>query len=101
MAILTAQQAYDEIAKYITNNGGGNYSNWYAGIASDPKARLFTDHKVSETSGKWIYCPCTNDAHARSAEEALLKLGCDGASGGGDSSTTWVYAYLKTNQTSP
>jgi len=39
-----------DIKAYIQNNGGA-YSDWYVGIASDPKERLFTDHNVSEKGG--------------------------------------------------
>jgi hypothetical protein len=95
---MTAQQAYDEILAYI-NRFTEAYSEWYAGIASNAKTRLFTEHGVSEPSGHWIFRTLPSDTDARIVEQALLKLGCDGGKGGGDSSTTQVYAYLKTSQT--
>jgi len=100
MPSVTVQEAYDQIVAYIKERGGV-YGNWYAGIASDARTRLFTDHKVSEEKGAWIYRTCSDDTAARNVEDDLLKLGCDGESGGGDSSTTQVYAYLKTNSTDP
>jgi hypothetical protein len=93
--IVSAQEAYAQIVNYINTNGGV-YKNWYVGVASNVISRLFTDHLVSQVNGVWIYCYCQNDVAARSVEEALLQLGCDGGPGGGDSSSTQIYAYLKT-----
>jgi len=31
--------------------GGGRYSDWYVGIATDPRDRLFNDHGVAEEGG--------------------------------------------------
>jgi len=97
---IPAQQAYDEIKAYIDKRDRP-YSSWYAGIASDARKRLFQEHNVSEKDDPWIYHQCKNDQSARNVEEALLKLGCDGDTGGGDESTTYVYAYLKSSGTNP
>jgi len=97
---VTAQQVFNEIKAYIDKQGKP-YSAWYAGIASDAKTRLFVDHNVSRTNDKWVYDQCTNNQSARNVEDALLKLGCDGGSGGGDQSSTYVYAYLKLPSTTP
>ncbi len=32
--------------KAHADKGGGGYSSWYCGIASDPDQRLFNDHNV-------------------------------------------------------
>jgi len=101
MNTLSAQQAFNEITKFIDENGG-NYSHWYTGITSDPKTRLFREHNVTETDeGKYIYRPCISDLDARNVQETLLKLGCYGNPGGRDRSTTFVYAYLQSTQTNP
>jgi len=100
MAAKSAQQAYDEIVAHIGKQGG-EYTNWYCGIASDPEDRLFNEHKVPRKDSWWIYCQCHNTDDARTVENALIKLGCDGAPGGGDKSTIYVYAYLKTAVTNP
>jgi hypothetical protein len=97
---ISAQQAYDEIKSHI-DKSGEPYRNWYAGIATDARKRLFEDHNVSEENGWWTYRTCSTDKDARAVEEALFKLGCDGDVGGGDESTTAVYAYLKTSTTNP
>lgn len=90
---VSSQDAYNHIKNYIDSNGG-KYSYWYAGIASDIEQRLFGDHNVSKQNDKWAHDLCTSDTEARNAEEALLKLGCKGDVGGGDSTTKYVYAYL-------
>lgn len=96
----TAQQVFDGIKEYVDNQGKP-YAAWYAGITSDIETRLFADHDVSRTSDKWVYDECENNQGARNVEDALLKLGCDGGSGGGDQSSTHVYAYLKSPSTKP
>lgn len=78
---------------------GGAYSEWYCGIASDPRERLFTVHLVDERYGAWIYRDCGNDATARRVEEHFHKKGCKGAGGGGDGGTRFVYAYKITTTT--
>jgi len=78
---------------------GGNYSDWYVGIASDPKERLFNEHNVDKENGVWIYRECESSSVAREIEEYFVRLGTDGGSGGGDYSTKFVYAYKKTANT--
>ena len=102
MAVLTAQQAYDEIVAYIKEKGGA-YSQWYCGIAADWEDRLFTGHQIPGKAYQWWIVPgkCVSNAAARKAEDALHELGCDGAPGGGDETTVYVYAYLKGTTTNP
>jgi len=94
------EQAYSKIKTYIDKQGK-LYQSWYAGIASNARERLFQDHNVLEKGDLWVYDQCPNDKGARSVEAALLKLGCDGETGGGDESTTYIYAYLKSSNTNP
>lgn len=100
MEPIPVQQAYDEITAHIKGQGGA-YSSWYCGIASDWQARLFDDHNVPRKEHWYIARQCHNSDDARNVEEALLKLGCDGAKGGGDWATVYVYAYLKETMTNP
>lgn len=94
----TAQQIYDSLLEYM--NGYINpKSSWYAGIASSPRDRLFSDHNVDEKHGQWRYDTCESSDDARAVEEALLKLGCKGGGGGGDHTTKACYAYLITPST--
>lgn len=88
-----------EIRDHIKSRGGG-YSDWYVGIASNPRERLFDDHSVDQQNGRWIYRECESSAAAREVEEYFVNtLGTDGGSGGGDQSTRSVYAYKKTSYT--
>jgi hypothetical protein len=70
-------------------------SDWYVGIAADPRDRLFNDHNVDEQNGFWIYEQATSASVARQVEKAYLDTGHDGGGGGGDEESTYVYAYVK------
>ena len=94
------KDVYNEIAALI-NKQGGAYSTWYCGIASDWEDRLFNEHQVSRTNSWWIALQCYNNAAARNVEKALLELGCDGGAGGGDETTIYAYAYLKSAVANP
>lgn len=95
----TKESIKADIKAYIQKNGSV-YSDWYVGIASDPRARLFNDHNVSEKGGAWIYREAESSNAAREVEEYFINtLGTDGGSGGGDYSTKSVYAYKKTSTT--
>ena len=95
-----AQTAYNGIVANI-NKQGGSYSSWYCGITSDVESRLFGDHKVPREDHWRSFRKCHNDTDARAVETALIKLGCDGDEGGGDETSVYVYAYLKTAETDP
>ena len=76
------------------------YSNWYVGIASDPKDRLFNDHNVNEKPGIWIFQECENDSVARDIEKYFVDtMKTKGGSGGGDEDSIYVYAYKITSTT--
>jgi hypothetical protein len=100
MEAQDTQQVYNEILAQIKKQGG-KYSSWYCGIASDWEDRLFNDHQVPRKEYWWIVCQCYNNDDARTVERALIELGCDGALGGGDVTTVYVYAYLKGTMTNP
>lgn len=99
-ASRTISQVIREINDYIYKGGGG-YADWYIGIATDPRVRLFNDHSVEKESDSWIFRDCNTDANARNVEEYFLNKGCDGGAGGGDSSTKYAYAYKKNSHTRP
>jgi len=85
------QTVIADIKSYVANNGG-DYSQWYVGIATDPKQRLFNDHAVKEKSA-WIYHRCAGADIARAIEKFFLTQGMQGGSGGGDDNSEYVYAY--------
>jgi len=96
----TAQEIYDEIISYVRQSGGAN-NTWYAGITADIEKRLHGDHNVSKESSYWIWRRASSTGSARNIEEALLKDGFDGGSGGGDNTSDCVYCYKKSAITEP
>jgi len=97
---MTTQEIIHDFDSHMKQEGNG-YRNWYVGITSDPRARLFDEHQVSETNGWWIFRTATTTDSARAVEDHFLALGCDGGPGGGDTRTRCVYAYRKTFNTAP
>jgi len=95
-----AQAVYVDIVAHI-NKQGGPYSAWYCGIASNWQERLFNDHRVPKKDHWYIARQCFNHEDARKVEKALLEIGCDGGTGGGDETTVYVYAYLKSKVADP
>lgn len=96
----TKEQIIVDISVYIRQEGGPK-SDWYIGVASGPRDRLFNDHNVNEKRGAWIYRQATSSSVAREVERAYLEGGYDGGAGGGDADTDYVYAYRKTSGTNP
>jgi len=92
------QTIISDIKSYVAKIGN-DYSQWYVGVASDPKQRLFKDHAVQQAGGAWIYAPCASSAVAREIEDHFLARGMKGGSGGGDASSKYAYAYLITRTT--
>ena len=87
------QRTITNFESYIRKNGGV-YRQWYVGVATDPKKRLFNDHNVNEKNDSWIYSDhLGTDAVARMVEDYFLRKGCIGGPGGGDSSSCYAYAY--------
>lgn len=78
---------------------GGDYPNWYVGIATNPEQRLYEEHNVDK-NGLCVYREAENSNIAREIEEYFVNiLGTDGGGGGGDNTTRFVYAYKKTAYT--
>lgn len=96
---MTLQEFANQFIVFI-NQRGGDFRNWYVGIASDPDKRLFVEHNVPRNSPNWIYDNASTEANARSVEKFLIETyHTQGDTGGGDATTTWVYAYRVTSQT--
>ncbi len=100
MPVKTATDAYGEMKAHI-DRSGTPYERWYVGIAGDPSDSLFNRHRVPRENGWWIFRECATSDEARRVEQALIALGTDGGPGGGDATTRFVYAYLKTPNTQP
>ncbi len=99
--MFTKQEIIAHIDGYMCQFQNTRNSQWYVGIASDVRQRLFSDHGVSEESGQWTYMLADSSDNARAVEKTYLDIGFNGGSGGGDSTTTIVYVYLKSSSTNP
>ncbi len=99
--MASKNQTIIAIQKYMGQVGGA-HSDWYVGIASDARHRLFSDHKVRERGDRWRFKQCPSSAVAREVKVHFVNtLGTDGGTGGGNAATDKVYAYLKTSLTNP
>jgi hypothetical protein len=95
----TVNQVRDYIINLISNNGGV-YSDWYVGVAENPRERLFEGHGVNEASDLWAFSTCSTSDEARSVESYFVNtLNTQGDTGGGSNSTNAVYAYKITSHT--
>ncbi len=97
MGKVSQEVAFANLIKHIKECGGA-FSDWYCGITHDPQKRLFVQHNVAK-NGSWIFNECNGDTSARAVEAALLRKGCDGGKGGGGTTSRFVYAYRKTQNT--
>ncbi len=70
------------------------YQDWYAGIAADPKEKLFNGHGVKESGDAWIFRRCVNNNAAREIERHFVKKGCKGGSVDEEKETLFFYAYM-------
>ena len=99
MKQLNAEQIVDALIGHVSDLNEP-YSNWYAGIASDPERRLFSEHNVDKEGNGWCYCKAIGINNSRLAEKTLIeKYGFDGGTGGGDDSSIYVYVYRETQNT--
>lgn len=79
--------------------GLDNKTNWYVGIAENPKKRLFIEHNVRENGNLWIYYDANSEINARDTEKYLLERYSFKGGVGGGIHPTYVYAYKITPYT--
>ncbi|MBR1916139.1 MAG: hypothetical protein IJ830_06875 [Alphaproteobacteria bacterium] len=90
---------YKIVNDIVEHVGPDNKPNWYVGIATHPRERLFKDHCVDEQHGRWIYRDAITETDARDTEEHLLKIFKFRGDVGGGNYPTYVYAYKITSYT--
>jgi hypothetical protein len=78
---------------------GGEYREWYVGIASDANLRL-SQHKAGEDCLPGL-CETDSLEDAQAAEQHLMKRGCKGFVGGAVEEAKWVYVYRMGDGTQP
>ncbi len=98
MQVVSELDARLEVKAFI-DRARAPYPDWYVGIAADPDERI-SEHGLRDNDWYIVRRLDSADA-ARRLEDILLKLGCEGGTGGGDEETTAVYAYWKRGHTTP
>ena len=88
------------VSDILQYTGTERTSDWYVGIATDVKKRLFVEHNVLEKgSAGWIYRKADSERECRDTECYLLEhYRFKGDTGGGDK-PLYVYAYKITANT--
>ena len=95
----TAEEIVADIEDHVAVCGG-DWWQWYVGIAADVEYRLFSDHRVCRDEDAWICVPARTSRTARKAEAYLIEEhGAQGGPGGGDANTRTVYAYRTADHT--
>ncbi len=100
--IYSVQQIKYEILAYM-KEFGGDFHDWYVGIASDPKDTMFKTHSVDEEDDIWLYKQALTFAACKTVQTYFLEtLKTDGkAILDGNEDTDCVYLYKKSDRTSP
>lgn len=100
--VYSVQQIKYEILAYI-KEFGGEFSDYYVGVADDPEKALFKSHQVDRKKDPWLYKQALTFQAARTAQDYFLsRLKADGdAVIDGDENTDCVYVYKKSKRTAP
>lgn len=81
----------------------GSFSDYYVGVAADPKDRLKNGHGVDTDAGAaathWRYDTAFTSDIARRVEQHFIAQRMQGGPGGGDATSTAVYIYKTTAST--
>lgn len=100
--IYSVQQIKYEILAYI-KEFGGNFHEWYIGIAADPKQQMFEHHGVNQTDDIWLYKQALTFTACKTVQQYFLQTqSIDGEPViTGDEDTDCVYLYKKSTRTKP
>ena len=100
--IYSVQQIKFEILAYI-KEFGGDFSDWYIGIAADPKGTMFQTHKVHQDDDIWLHKQALTFTACKTIQKYFLDiLKTDGeAVSEGDEDTDCIYIYKKSSRTIP
>lgn len=100
--VYSVQQIKYEFLAYIKGLGG-QFGDWYVGVADDPETALFERHQVNRETDPWIYKPALTgkatftvlryfrDVLHTDADPATTSTDC----------TTFAYAFRKSATTRP
>lgn len=100
--ILSVQQIKYEILAYI-KEFGGNFEDWYIGIAADPKHEMFDNHGVHQEDDIWLYKQALTFTACKTVQKYFLQTqAIDGnLRETGNEDTDCVYLYKKSLNTTP
>jgi len=88
----------EAVLRYAASKGGRR-TQWYVGIAKDPKKALFKVHKVPKNKTPWMYKFAFDINEAIRIEDRLLREGFDGDKFPSDRKANGIYVYRKTGET--
>lgn len=100
--IYSVQEIKFEFLAFIKENGG-NFSDWYIGIAADPKNKLMAEHRVDRDKDAWTYKQALTFQACRTVQRFFQdKLNMDGEPLlRADEDTDCVYLFKKNERTTP
>ncbi|MGD9714867.1 MAG: hypothetical protein AB7V46_22830, partial [Thermomicrobiales bacterium] len=100
--VYSVQQIKFEIYSYI-KEFDSDFSKWYIGIASDPKAEMQQKHGVDLEKDIWLYKQAVSFPACRTIQRHFLEqLQVDGEPMlRGSEDTDCVYLYKKSERTTP
>lgn len=100
--VYSVQQIKFEMLAYM-KEFGGEFADWYVGIASDPLETMTAAHKLDTESDIWLYKQALSFNACRTLQRYFLEtLQTDGVPvtrGNGD--TDCIYLYKKSEGTVP
>ena len=81
---------------------GGEYTDWYVGVARDAPSQLFNHHNVQRDGGAWIIRQAYGVKAALYVESHFVhRMGAGGGPAVEESDTDFVYAFRKLPGTKP
>ncbi len=99
MAVKSRSVIIGEIESYVGRNGN-NFAEWFVGSTGEPKATLFSRHKVKQVGGAWIARLAKDDLDAHDVVEYFLTTrGVKGKSKQRTDDDVYVYAFKVTSDT--
>jgi len=97
----TKEQIIGDITRHIQTRGG-SYRDWYVGVGTDARDRLFTTHEVRPKVDRWILRRAESPEAAREVATYFTgTLAVDGKLDPDDGAADAVYAYRKSAHTKP
>ncbi len=100
--IYSVQEIKFEFLAFIKEKGG-DFSDWYIGIAADPVSTLTAQHQIDQSEDAWIYKQALTFQACRTVQRFFQdKLNMDGETLlRGNEDTDCVYLFKKSERTSP